>query len=162
MSSPHDHNVRIKPGSNAWLIQRTDRDEAERSQVIESAGHFLNRFLNNASPAGLRGIFQTLHVSAIGGRFVIGAARPILVTANDQRPTRPDGLRVAGSSSIPGGLPRRVRALKPWFVSVVFEWHGGEVKLPWPQHAAHVLGSELVSDLELDWLLLEQLEAVAS
>jgi hypothetical protein len=157
--NPHDHNVVIRKGSNAWLVQRTDRDEASSSSVIESCAHFLNRSLNQASPAGFRGVFQQIHVSSSSGRFVIGAARPILVTAHDARPTRPDGLRTLATSA-DGQVPRRVRAVKPWYLQIVFEWHGGEVRLPWPQHAAHVLGSELVSDLELDWLLLESLEAV--
>ncbi len=155
--NPHDHNVQILKGQNAWLVQRTDRDEAERAAVIESAGAFLNRVLNQASPAGYRGIYQVLSVSATGGRFVIGAARPLLVTANDSLPERPAGLKVGGSSDA-GGLARRVRAVKPWYLQVVFEWHGGPVKLPWPQHFGAVLGSELTSDIELDWLLLEQLE----
>lgn len=159
MSNPHDHNVVIRPGSNSWLIQRTDRDEAERSTVIESTGAFLNRFLQNVSAAGYRGVFQTLSVSPTGGRFVIGAARPILVTVNDARPTRPDGLQVSGAST-DGHIARRVRAVKPWFVQVVFEWHSGIVKLPWPQHFGSVLGSELASYTELDWLLIESHEAV--
>ncbi len=157
--NPHDHNVTIVRGSNSWLVQRTDRDQAERSTVIESCGAFLNKILNHASPAGLRGIFQVLDVNATGGRFVIGAARPILVTANDSLPERPSGLKPSATSS-DGGLPRRVRALKPWYLQVVFEWHGGTVKLPWPQHFGAVLGSELSSSSELDWLLLEQHVAV--
>lgn len=157
--NPHAHNVTIKHGPNSWLVQRTDRDEADRAAVIESAGAFLNRVLNNASPAGYRGVFQLLSASPTGGRFVIGAARPILVTVNDSRPTRPDGLQVTGAST-DGGLPRIVRARKPWFLQIIFEWHGGTVKLPWPQHFGAVLGSELASETELDWLLLESLEAV--
>jgi hypothetical protein len=161
MTSPHDHIVVVRPGSNSWLLARTDRDAAERSTVIESSGAFLNRVLNQASPAGLRGIFQILQVGPTGGRFVIGAARPMLVTANDQRPERPEGL-ARDRQSTDGLIPRRVRALKPWFLQVVFEWHGGIVKLPWPQHFGAVLGSELESDVELDWLLLESHKAVTT
>jgi hypothetical protein len=141
---------------NAWLVSRTDRDQAERIDAIVSVGAFLNRVLSNAGPAGLRGVFQTLHTSATGGRFVIGAARPILVTASRTRAEPPPGLRVAANCT-DNALVRRVRALEPWFVSVLFEWHGSPVKLPWPHQVAHVLGSELASDLELDWLLLEEL-----
>ncbi len=159
--NPHDHNVVIHPGSNAWLVTRTDRDEAERSNVITSAGAILNRWLNQASPAGLRGVFQTLQASPTGGRFVIGAARPILVTATRTRPATPEGLRVVNHVQ-KSGFPRSVRAKEPWFLQVVFEWHGGKVELPWLQHFGPVLGSELASDTELDWLLLEQLEAVKS
>lgn len=155
--NPHDHNVTIHPGKNAWLVSRTDRDEAERSTVIESAGAFLNRCLNQASPAGFRGVFQVLQASGAGGRFVIGAARPIMVTATRTRPEPPEGLRVAAHSA--QSFPRSVRAKEPWFLQVVFEWHGGLVRLPWLQHFGPVLGSELASDTELDWLLLEQLEA---
>ncbi len=152
--NPHDHNVTIYAGPNSWLVQRTDRDAAEAADATASIGHFLNRVLNHASPAGLRGIFQTLHTSATGGRFVVGAARPIVVVAARDRPPVPDGLEVDGKSD-GSALLRRVRSLRPWFLSVTFEWHGGITRLPWPQHFAPVLGSELVSDLDLDWLLLE-------
>lgn len=158
MVNPHDHNVSVRPGPNAWLIARTDRDQAERIDAIVSVAAFLNRVLSNAGPAGLRGVFQTLHTSATGGRFVIGAARPILVTASRTRPEPPSGLVVNGRSD-GSALIRRVRAIEPWFLSVLFEWHGAAVKLPWPHQVASVLGSELSSDLELDWLLLEELEA---
>ncbi|HEY2405592.1 MAG TPA: hypothetical protein VGI10_06305 [Polyangiaceae bacterium] len=155
--SPHDHNVKLVHGENAWLIARTDRDDAERSTVIESAGAFLNRTLNHASPAGFRGVFQILSSSPTGGRFVIGAARPILVTCTRVRPQVPERLRVA-SNVEKGMLPRKVAGKEPWFLSVIFTWHGGPVALPWPQHFGLVLGSELGSDTELDWLLLEQWE----
>jgi hypothetical protein len=154
--NPHDHNVSVRPGPNAWLLARTDRDQAERVDAVISVGTFLNRVLNNASPAGLRGVFQTLHTSATGGRFVIGAARPLLVTASRTRPDPPEGLKVLGAST-DSPLLLRVRALAPWYVSALFEWHGSAVKLPWPRQFSAVLGSELSSDLDLDWLLLEDL-----
>lgn len=152
--NPHDHNVRVRPGPNSWLVQRTDRDGADASAATSSLGAFLNRVLNHASPAGLRGIFQTLHTSSTGGRFVIGAARPIVVHPSQERPPVPEGLEVDGKSD-GSALLRRVRAIRPWYLAVTFEWHGGLVQLPWPQHFATVLGSENASDLDLDWLLLE-------
>jgi hypothetical protein len=150
----HDHNVVIRPGSNSWLVQRTDRDAADAADAIASLGSFLNGLLNHASPAGLRGIFQMLHATATGGRFVIGAARPIVAFAIRERPPPPEGLDVEGRSD-GSAIARRVRALRPWFLPMTFEWHGGKVLLPWPQHFACVRGSESVSDLDLDWLLLE-------
>ncbi|MDE1994796.1 MAG: hypothetical protein KGI75_19995 [Rhizobiaceae bacterium] len=152
--NPHDHNVRVLPGPNSWLVQRTDRDQAEAAEAVSSLGAFLNRVLNQASPAGLRGVFQLLHATATGGRFVIGAARPIIVQPHRERPPLPVGLEIDGKSD-GSALLRRVRAIQPWFLSVTFEWHGGTTVLPWPQHFAHVLGSENASDIELDWLLLE-------
>ena len=153
--NPHDHNVRVNPGPNSWLVQRTDRDAAEAAVAISSLGAFLNRVLNHASPAGLRGVFQMLHASATGGRFVIGAGRPILAQAVRDRPPTPEGLEVDGRSD-GSALLRRVRASRAWFLPVTFEWHGGLVQLPWPQHFAPVLGADgEVSDLDLDWLLLE-------
>jgi hypothetical protein len=159
--NPHEHNLKLAIGENAWLLTRTDRDEAERSTVIESAGAFLNRCLNQASPAGFRGVFQTLHTNPTGGRFVIGAARPILVTAVRTRPPTPEGLRIQNSVE-KGQFARRVRAKEPWFLSVIFTWHGAATAIPWPQHFGSVLGSELASDTELDWLVLEQWAAVKS
>lgn len=152
--NPHDHNVRVNAGPNSWLVQRTDRDGAEAAEALESCGAFLNRVLNQASPAGLRGVFQLLHASATGARFVIGAARPIVAHADRERPPMPDGLEVDGRSD-GSSILRRVRALRPWFVALTFDWKGGPVQLPWPQHFACVLGSENASDLDLDWLLLE-------
>lgn len=150
----HAHNVRVRPGPNSWLVQRTDRDAADAGDAIASLGSFLNRVLQFPSPAGLRGIFQVLHTSATGGRFVIGAARPIVVHPTAERPAVPEGLEVDCRSD-DTSLLRRVRAIRPWFLAVTFEWHGGLVQLPWPQHFASVLGSEASSDLDLDWLLLE-------
>lgn len=146
--------MRINHGGNSWLIARTDRDAADAGGAVASVGAFLSRVLNHASPAGLRGVFQTLHTSHTGGRFVIGAARPILVNASREKPAAPDGLVLAGSNAS-NPFPRRVRALRPWFLAVTFEWHGGVIHLPWPNHFSSVLGSECSSDTELDWLLLE-------
>ncbi len=152
--NPHGHNVRIRRGPNSWLVTRTDRDAADAGDAISSLGHFLNRILNPASPAGFRGVFQEIHATATGGRFVIGAARPIIVQAERDRPSVPDGLAVDGESN-GSPRPRRVRALRPWFLSMAFEWHGSDVSIAWPQHFANVLGCEHSSDLDLDWLLLE-------
>ncbi len=154
----HDHNVCIVSGSNSWLVARTDRDAADEERAIASFGAVLNKWLNHASPAGLRGIFQTLHTSATGGRFVVGAARPALVTVSRERPPPPEGLIVVGKNE---GSPfaRRVRASRPWYLSCVFEWHGGTIFLPWLHHVTPPLGSDCSSDLELDWLLLATHEA---
>lgn len=153
--NPHDHNVRINPGSNSWLIARTDRDAADGGSAIASLGAVLSRWLNQAGPAGLRGVFQTLHTSSSGGRFVIGAARPVLATIWRDRPPPPDGLIIAGKHE-DSPFPRRVRALRPWYLSVTFDWHGPRVQLPWPVHFAAPLGSACHSDMDLDWLLLEE------
>ncbi len=150
----HNHNVSVRPGPNSWLVQRTDRDAAAAADALGSLGTFLNRVLQLPSPAGLRGIFQLLHVSPTGARFVIGAARPIVAVPARTKPPLPEGLTLDGRSD-GSPLVRRVRAAQPWFLAVTFEWHGGAVQLPWPQHFACVLGAENESDLELDWLLLE-------
>lgn len=155
--NPHDHNVRIRVGQNSWLVQRTDRDAADASDAVESLGAALNRWLNQASPAGLRGVFSTLHASSTGGRFVIGAARPILCQVHRDRPPPPEGLVIDGKNEH-SPLPRRVRALRPWYLSLTFDWKGGPISIPWPHHFASVLGSTCSSDLDLDWLLLESHE----
>lgn len=155
--NPHDHNVKIRPGPNSWLVQRTDRDAADAAAAVASVCSVLSRWLCHASPAGLRGVVQSLHASSTGGRFVVGAARPVLVSVARERPPVPAGLVVAGRSD-GSALVRRVRGPRPWYLSVTFEWHGGVVFLPWPTHFACVLGSDYVSDLDLDWLLLEQHE----
>ena len=152
--NPHDHNARVKPGPNSWLVQRTDRDAADAGEAITSLGSFMNHVLQYASSAGLRGVFQVLHTSHTGGRFVVGAARPILAQAHRDRPPVPEGLVLACSLGEAPPL-RRVRALRPWYLSVTFDWHAGLAQLSWPHHFAQVLGSNDRSDLDLDWLLLE-------
>ena len=156
--NPHDNNVRIVPGSNSWLVVRTDRDAADAGSAISSLGAVLSAWLNYAGPAGLRGVFQTLHTSASGGRFVVGAARPVLAQVSRDRPPVPQGLTIEARAEDSPFL-RRVRALQPWYLSIVFEWHGGPVALPWPIHFAAPLGSSCHSDMDLDWLLLEQHKA---
>jgi hypothetical protein len=145
--------VKINAGENSWLIARTDRDAADEAVAVASVGAALSKWLQHASPAGLRGIFQTLAASPAGGRFVIGAARPVLVTIARERPPTPEGLVVSGKLE-EGMLPRRVRAVRPWYLSCVFEWHGGVTYLPWCSHVTPPLGSESANELDLDWLLL--------
>lgn len=155
----HGHNLKIVPGKNAWLVQRTDRDDTSAAGAVASSAAVFSRWLNQASPAGLRGMSQTLQATPQGGRFVVGAARPLLVQVSDVRPvTPPEGLRISARAS-DGQLARAVRARRPWYLSVVFEWHGGPVSIPWPGHFGAVLGSECSSEVDLDWLVLERWEA---
>jgi hypothetical protein len=145
-----DDRVLIRHGGNSWLIARTDRDEADRDAVIQSAGQILCAWLNLCSPLGFRGIFQVLHQSAAGARLVIGAARPMLITIGKD-PHELEHDPDVGSSAI----ERRVLALgSPWQVRADFDWQAGDTRINWPFAAAHVLGSASLNDLALDWLLL--------
>lgn len=145
-----DDRVLIRHGANSWLLARTDRDEADRDAVIQSAGLILGHWLNFSSPAGFRGIFQVLHQSAAGARLVIGAARPMLISiAKDAAELEHDA--ELGESAI----ERQVLRLDtPWQVRADFDWHGGDTRIAWPFHSSAVHGSTSLNDLALDWLLL--------
>lgn len=149
-----DDRVLIRHGANSWLIERTDRDAADRHAVIESAGQILCHWLNLCSPLGFRGIFQVLHQSAAGARLVIGAARPLLISVSHEPQPEPDAVHAdpeLGSSAI----ERHVLEIeRSWIVRADFDWQASDTKIPWPYHAAHVLGSVSLNDEELDWLLV--------
>lgn len=155
-----DDRILVREGGNSWLIARTDRDDADRDSVIEGAGQILARWLNGPSPMGYRGIFQVLHRSAAGARLVIGAARPVLITIGRDASIAPPGDPELGVSAIDREV-LRMNARAPglgegpgWFVRADFEWLASDTRLPWPYHAAAVLGTESLNDRGLDWLLV--------
>ncbi len=146
-----DDRILVREGGNSWLIARTDRDDADRDSVIEGAGQVLARWLNGPSPMGYRGIFQVLHRSAAGARLVIGAARPVLITIGRDEEIAPPGDPALGVSAIERSV---LRSGTGWFVRADFEWLASDTKIPWPYHAAAVLGTESLNDHGLDWLLV--------
>lgn len=157
MTTCEDDKVTIKPGRNAWLFARTDRDAVDRSEAIQTGGALLKRVLGNASPLGSRSIFEVVQ-SPKGpsdvGRFVIGAARPVLVTATqDDRPFLPVG-DLAGRAEDCKAI-RAIKAERPWWVSVEFDWRGPDTVIDWPHRAVNALGFETDEPLALDWLLIE-------
>lgn len=145
-----DDRVLIRHGANSWLIARTDRDEADRDAVIQSAGQILGHWLNFSSPAGYRGIFQVLHQSAAGARLVIGAARPLLISIGKD-PAELEHDRELGASAIDRQV---LRVGAPWQVRADFEWLGPDTRIAWPFHSAAVHGATSLNDMALDWLLL--------
>jgi hypothetical protein len=145
------------PGRNAWLLARTDRDSVTAAEAIQTGGAVLKRFLGNASPLGSRSIFEVVQ-SPKGpsdvGRFVIGAARPVLVTASQgDRPFLETGDLVGRVEEC--AAVRSVAATNPWWVVVNFDWRGPETKIAWPHRAVNALGFESDDPFARDWLLLE-------
>jgi len=152
-----DDKVTIKAGRNAWLFARTDRDAVDRADAIQTGGALLKRVLGNASPLGSRSIFEVVQSPkgpADVGRFIIGAARPVLITATqDDRPVLPLGDLIGRHEDCEAF--RNVVAKRVWWVSVEFDWRGPDTVIDWPHRAVNVLGFESDDPLARDWLLVE-------
>jgi hypothetical protein len=156
--------VTIRNGRNVWVLARTDRDGADVGEVLQTAGGVLKRFLGSASPAGTRSVFEVLQSTRDtphGARYVIGAARPVLVdafqadspeTAIQQQPTIPDGVRTDYFVDCP--TFRTIAAARPWYVTVEFDWRAPATSVDWPRRAVNFLGMPYDPRDGLDWLLL--------
>lgn len=156
--------VTIQPGRNLWVFARTDRDAASKDTVLKTTGAVLKRFLGRNSPPGTRSIFETMRSPKDSGhdaRFVIGAARPVLVDAFQasspaaavkEMPTIPRDVRTDRFEQCP--VLRTVQAQRPWFVVVEFDWRGKRISIPWPRRAVGALGIPFDTQNENDWLLL--------
>lgn len=156
--------VTIKPGRNVWVLGRTDRDAADLAGVLQTAGGVLKRFLGQASPASTRGVFEVLQSpkdDPHGARYVIGAARPVLVdafqadspdTAIAQQPTIPGEVRTDYFSDCP--TFRTIQAARPWYVTVEFDWRAQPATIDWPRRFVDFLGIPHDRVNGLDWLLL--------
>lgn len=164
-----EDQVTIRPGRNIWVLARTDRDAAGLDDVLMTTGAVLKRFLGRASPAGTRSIFEVLQSpkdpDPHDARFVIGAARPVLVraaqadspeTAIEQQPRIPANQRTDYFAECP--TPRTIVAQRPWFVTAEFDWRAGATTIDWPRRAVNFLGMPVPQVFETDhandWLLL--------
>lgn len=156
--------VTIRPGRNVWLLARTDRDAADLEGVLTTTGGVLKRFLGRASPSGTRSIFEVLQSPKDDphmARFVIGAARPVLVDAvqasspeqaiKDQ-PIIPSANRTDYFTECP--VVRTIAAQRPWFVCVEFDWRGQTTRIAWPRRAVNFLGIPFDTQHGNDWLLI--------
>lgn len=156
--------VTIKPGRNVWVLVRTDRDAADKAAVLQTAGGVLKRFLGRPSPLGTRDVFEVLQSpkdDPHDARFVIGAARPVLVDAFQasspegslkEQPLLPPGVRTDYFADCP--TPRSVAAQRPWFVTVEFDWRAQTTRTPWPHRAVNFLGMPYETAHGNDWLLV--------
>jgi hypothetical protein len=156
--------VTIKNGRNVWVLARTDRDSADLASVLQTAGGVLKRFLGQASPAATRSVFEVLQSpqdTPHGARFVIGAARPVLVDAFQassperaisEQPTLPAEVRTDYFSDCP--TFRTIEAERPWYVTVEFDWRAPATTIDWPRRKVNFLGMPVTTDQGLDWLLL--------
>lgn len=155
--------VDIRRGRNAWVLARTDRDGANRDQVIQTAGAFLSRVLGPASPERMRGLFDVIQ-SPQGpegtGRFFIGSARPVLITAfqaDSPQSALAQMPRLRGEIIATREQCETLRAVKaeaPWFVVARFDWRAPLSSAPWPRRAVDPFGIPFDSQTDNDWLLL--------
>lgn len=156
--------VTIRNGRNVWVLARTDRDSADLASVLQTAGGVLKRFLGQASPVGTRSVFEVLQSpqdTPHGARFVIGAARPVLVDAFQasspekaiaEQPALPAEVRTDYFVDCP--TFRTIEAERPWYVTVEFDWRGPPTSIDWPRRKVNFLGMPVATDQGLDWLLL--------
>ena len=157
-----DDQLLVLRGHNRWIVARTDRDGVDREDAQRTTGAFLARILGPASPPGTRSIFEVLSVTNDSTRFVIGAARPVDVSAvQPQNPSQANDLLLPGTSdtliSLEPNCPvrRTIRAQVPWFVDVQFDWRAPDVRIPWPRRAVSDAGlGDNEANNGLDFLLL--------
>lgn len=159
-----EDKITIKPGRNVWLLARTDRDAADLAGVLDTTGAVLKRFLGRASPPGTRSVFEVLQSpkdTPHQARFVIGAARPVLVDAVQasspekalsEQPIIPSNVRTDTFTDCP--VVRTIAAQRPWFVCVEFDWRGQTTKIDWPRRAVNFLGMPFDTIHGNDWLLV--------
>jgi len=157
-----DDQLLIIRGHNRWIVSRTDRDAVDRADAQRTTGAFLARVLGPASPPGTRSIFEVLSVTDESTRLVIGAARPIDVSA-----VQPQDAAQANELLLPGTedrlialepncpVRRTLRAQSPWFVDVQFDWRAPDTRIPWPRRAVSDAGlGDNAANTGLDFLLL--------
>lgn len=141
--------LEIRTGRNVWIWARTDHDGASSDDCVRSGASVMSRLLPDVvpgvvpppSPKGPPG----------GSRYVLGAARPLDVSAARKRPPVPPGQTWAAKDA--GTF--RVAAQNPWFVTVDFDWRAPTFVLTeWPRRKVNILGFAVDDPLNLDWLLM--------
>lgn len=145
--------ITIRPGRNVWLLGRTDRDAPTYADVVQTAAAFLSRVFGERSPEEV--------ISTALGRYIIGAARPVLIEALQTPPgkspldVRPalEGSRIARREDCE--TLRTVKADRLWWVVARFDWRGPRTARDWPARAVNWLGIPSRPDHDLDWLLIE-------
>lgn len=147
-------------GHNRWVLARTDRDGADPEDVRETAGAFMSKALSSAQPLAQRSLLEFLSPPwQDATRFVVGAARPVIVQAHQPksvdeslRLSTPSGRLLGVYTACP--TMRTVEAQVPWLVFVDFDWRAPDAVIPWPRRKVNAIGIPQDVDLELDWLLL--------
>lgn len=148
--------LQVRTGRNVWLLARTDRDGATETEVLQTAVSFVHGVLEG-------GLVE--HLQVPDGRpdvatAVIGAARPVVITAvrggrdGIYRGPLPGEL-TARAQNCPGEL-MQVRATRPWFLRVGFDWRGADTTIDWPRLQVSWVGTRHRKEVtENDWLLVE-------
>jgi len=142
-------DVRIVTGRNRWIVQRTDRDNAQPDAVKLTALVVLKLWLQGASPVSMRSVYA----EHPGGLYAIGAARLVAIDVS----AKPFELEPLPSSHTFADCPvvRVVNARAPWWLRVSFQWHGPQTVRTWPRMSVNAIGIEDDNDQGLDWLLIE-------
>ena len=145
--------VSIYPGRNVWLFARTDRDAPSYEDVIQTCAAYLSRIIGERSPEEI--------ISTAPGRYIIGAARPVLISAEQAPLDAPATARPSIEGSVHGRYESCpdvyvLQADRTWWASVRFDWRGPQTERPWPARSVSWLGIPSSGPgVELDWLLVE-------
>lgn len=151
-------DVKVVSGRNMWLLARTDRDGASEEDVLQSAVAFLQTVIGEqAKPYEL---IQIPDGRTDVATAVIGNARPVVVTAK----RGPKGGLPPGPP-LQGVLQSRqqdcdeiytVKATRPWWVKVGFDWRASDRTIPWPRLRVNAIGlRDRETQFDNDWLLVE-------
>lgn len=146
-------------GHNRWVLARTDVDGVDAEEVRETAGALMSKVLAPVQPLAQRSLFEFLSPPwKDADRFVIGAARPVLVQAQQPkdkdtalRLSMPSGKLLGVYTQCP--VMRSINAQVPWLVFVDFDWRAPDGVIPWPRRKVE-WGFPQDVDQGLDWLLL--------
>lgn len=146
MSSCIGDKVTIARGRNVWLLLRTDRDGVDGDDAVQTGAAFLHRILNRASPFGQRSVlsvFESPRGPKHVGKYYIGAARPVDITAQQLPEGNVDphevqmGFREGPVPPLLGHVrdckPRMAKVHgHPWLITASFDWRAPAVRINWP------------------------------
>jgi len=144
--------VTIFPGRNVWLLARTDRDAPSYEDVIQTCAAYLSRVFGERSPEEI--------ISTAPGRYIIGAARPVLIDAEQTAIDAAATFRPQIEGAVHGRYENCpevyvVRADRTWWVMVGFDWRGPTTQREWPARSVNWLGIPSTGPgVDLDWLLV--------
>lgn len=148
----------IHSGRNTWLLARTDRDGATEEEVLQSAVAFMHEVIGDPLKP-----YETIQLP--DGRddvatAIVGNARPMVLSAY-----RGDKSGIYDGRPLPGGTVRRaqdcaedyrVRATRPWWVRVAFDWRASDKVIRWPALEVNWWGyRSRGANPEADWILAE-------
>lgn len=148
----------LGPGHHLWIWARTDRDAPTPDGVLDSAAALMARILDQRPgimPGSSGALLSERRPDGVQ-RYALGAARPVDVSRLDQRPPPLPAATAIRVSAEDQDRPFAVKATRPIFVAVDFDWRGPVLQLAeWPRRKVNVFGFPVDDPMSLDWLLLD-------